>query len=138
MPAVRASHCYGLYIGAGPVYCSGNTTVFVSVASMDDLAQKIPAVGDAGLAFLVAHELGHHIQKLTGRFRVLNALIRNNPSAQRKLALRFELEADCLAGVWASKSPKFAATEGARATMLTSLDAIGDDRVLANAVTCRP
>lgn len=131
VPAVRASHCYGLYIGAGPVYCSGNTTVFVSVATMEDLARKIPAVGDSGVAFLVAHELGHHIQKVTGRFRELNALIRNNPSGHRKLALRFELEADCLAGVWASKSPKFAATDGARAAMLTSLDAIGDDRILS-------
>lgn len=133
VPAVRASHCYGLYIGAGPVYCSGNTTVFVSVASMEDLARKIPGIGDAGLAFLVAHELGHHIQKLTGRFRVLNALVRSNPHGHRKLAQRFELEADCLAGVWASKSPKFAATDGARAAMLTSLDAIGDDRILAPA-----
>ena len=135
VPAVRASHCYGLYIGTGPVYCSGNTTVFVSVATMEDLARKIPAVGDAGLAFLVAHELGHHIQKVTGRFKVLNALIRNNPAAHRGLALRFELEADCLAGVWASKSPKFAATADARSAMLMSLDAIGDDRILSNSGT---
>ena len=128
VPAVRASHCYGLYISAGPVYCSGNTTVFVSVASMEDLEKRIPGIGDAGLAFLVAHELGHHVQKITGRFRTLNALVRANPYLMREYALRFELEADCLAGVWASKSPKFAATENARADMLASLDAIGDDQ----------
>ncbi|MEQ1652358.1 MAG: neutral zinc metallopeptidase [Hyphomicrobium sp.] len=130
--AVRASHCYGLYISPGPVYCSGNTTVFVSVANMEDLAKRIPGIGDAGLAFLVAHELGHHVQKLTGRFRVLSALARATPYHQRELALRFELEADCLAGVWASKSPKFAASEGSRAAMIASLDAIGDDRILAS------
>jgi predicted metalloprotease len=129
--AVRASHCYGLYIGTGPVYCSGNTTVFVSVASMNDLDKRIPGVGDAGLAFLVAHELGHHIQNISGRFRVLNQLVRNDPTRQRELALRFELEADCLAGVWAGKSPKFAATEDARTGIIASIDAIGDDRILA-------
>jgi uncharacterized protein len=132
VPAVRASHCYGLYIGAGPVYCSGNTTVFVSIAAMEDLARKIPAVGDAGLAFLVAHELGHHIQKVTGRFRTLNAMVRNNPNDFRKLTLRFELEADCLAGVWASNSPKFAASAATRAALLTALDAIGDDRIIGS------
>lgn len=128
---VRASHCYGLYIGTGPVYCSGNTTVFVSVASMQDLDKRFPGVGDAGLAFLVAHELGHHIQNISGRFRVLNQLVRNDPSRQRDLSLRFELEADCLAGVWASRSPKFAATEGMRSEIAASLDAIGDDKILA-------
>lgn len=91
--AVRPSHCYGLYISAGPVYCSGNTTVFVSVTSMQDLEKKIPGVGDAGLAFLVAHELGHHVQKITGRFRVFAMLSRANPRHSRELALRFELEA---------------------------------------------
>lgn len=133
VPAVRASHCYGLYLSAGPVYCSGNTTVFVSVANMQDLSKRIPGLGDAGLAFLVAHELGHHVQKLTGRFRTLSALVRATPYHQRELALRFELEADCLAGVWASKSPKFAASEGSRAAMIASLEAIGDDRIQAAA-----
>ena len=79
VPAVRASHCYGLYISPGPVYCSGNTTVFVSVASMEELGKKVPAVGDAGLAFLVAHELGHHVQKVTGRFGVFGTLARLKP-----------------------------------------------------------
>lgn len=130
---VRASHCYGLYIGTGPVYCSGNTTIFVSIASMTDLEKRIPGVGNAGLAFLVAHELGHHIQKMMGRFRILNQLLRNDATRQQELALRFELEADCLAGIWASKSPRFAAADNARAEILASLDAIGDDKILAAA-----
>lgn len=135
VPAVKAAHCYGLYIGAGPVYCSGNATVFVSIASMNELDQQFPAVGDAGLAFLVAHELGHHVQNKLGRFRILNQMARNNIYRQREFALRFELEADCLAGVWASKSPRFAATANARAEIVASLDAIGDDKILAAAGT---
>lgn len=135
VPAVRASHCYGLYIGTGPVYCSGNATVFVSVASMSDLHDRLPAVGDAGLAFLVAHELGHHIQNKLGRFRILNMMAVANMARSREFALRFELEADCLAGIWASKSPKFAASANARAEIEASLEAIGDDKVLAAAGT---
>lgn len=131
--AVKAAHCYGLYIGSGPVYCSGNATVFVSTASLADLERRVPAASGAGLAFLVAHELGHHIQNRLGRFRVLNQLVRADPASSRVLALRFELEADCLAGVWASKSPKLAATEAARASIVASLDALGDDKILATA-----
>ncbi|HPG89827.1 MAG TPA: neutral zinc metallopeptidase [Hyphomicrobium sp.] len=129
--SVRASHCYGLYIGAGPVYCSGNATIFVSVASMNDLDKRFPGVGNAGLAFLVAHEIGHHVQSMMGRFRVINEMARQNMNRQRELALRFELEADCLAGVWAHNSPNFAATEAVRAGIAASVDAIGDDKILA-------
>jgi uncharacterized protein len=137
--AVRASHCYGLYISAGPVYCSGNNTVFVSLNEMERVSNRIAGVGDLGLAFLVAHEFGHHVQKIHGRFRVLSALVRAEPQLQRELSLRFELEADCLAGVWAGKSPKFATLAGAREAMLTAIDAIGDDKVqLASAGLANP
>lgn len=127
---IRPSHCYGLYINAGPVYCSGNSTVFVSLEEMGRLAGRFG--GDpAGLAFLVAHEFGHHVQKLTGRFRVLSSLVRSDPRLQRELSLRFELEADCLAGVWASNSSAFAANANVRRTMLSMIEAIGDDKVQA-------
>lgn len=130
VPKVSSAHCYGLYINPGPVYCSGNATVFVSVAAMKDINRRYPQIGDAGLAFLVAHELGHHVQKLTGRFRLLSRMMRAEPRRQRELALRFELEADCLAGVWAARSPRFASAVESREMMLRSLQAIGDDRVL--------
>lgn len=137
--AVRASHCYGLYISPGPVYCSGNNTVFVSLSEMERVSSRIAGVGDLGLAFLVAHELGHHVQKVRGRFRALSALVRAAPQLQRELSLRFELEADCLAGIWAGKSPKFATLAGAREAMLTAIDAIGDDKVqLASAGLVNP
>lgn len=126
--AVRPSHCYGLYVGTGPVYCSGNNTVFVSLAEMDRLSTRLGSAADEGYAFLVAHELGHHVQKIIGRFRVLSALMRESPHLQRELVIRFELEADCLAGVWAGNSPGYAKDEGVRAGILGALDAIGDDK----------
>ena len=126
--AVRPSHCYGLYVGTGPVYCSGNNTVFVSLAEMDRLSTRLGSAADEGYAFLVAHELGHHVQKIIGRFRVLSALMRESPHLQRELVIRFELEADCLAGVWAGNSPSYARDESVRAGILGALDAIGDDK----------
>lgn len=131
VPRVSAAHCYGLYINPGPVYCSGNATVFLSVAAMEDIQRRYPDVGDAGLAFLVAHELGHHIQKVTGRFALLGAMMRQDPRNARRFTLQFELEADCLAGVWAANSPRFAAGADERRAMTASLQAIGDDRILA-------
>lgn len=130
--AIRPSHCYGLYVGTGPVYCSGNNTVFVSTEEMNRLSQRLGSSADAGMAFLVAHELGHHVQKITGRFRTLQAMARANPEHVRQLSMRFELEADCLAGVWAGNSPAFAKVETIRAGIFGTLDAIGDDKVRAS------
>lgn len=129
VPNIRPSHCYGLYVGTGPVYCSGNSTVFVSVAEIDKLVERFGTSAENGLAFLVAHELGHHVQKLNGRFRILSALVRANPNLQRELTVRFELEADCLAGVWAGNSPRFATADAVRTDIIKTIDAIGDDKV---------
>ncbi len=129
---VRPSHCYGLYVGSGPVYCSGNNTVFVSLEEMQRLSLRLGPTAGAGLAFLVAHELGHHVQKILGRFRVLQALVRENPRLQRELSVRFELEADCLAGVWAGNSPVFARSETERSNIISTLGAIGDDQMRAS------
>lgn len=130
--AVRPSHCYGLYVGSGPVYCSGNNTVFVSLEEMQRLSLRLGPTAGSGLAFLVAHELGHHVQKILGRFRVLQALVRENPKLQRELSVRFELEADCLAGVWAGNSPVFAQSETERSNIIGTLGAIGDDQMRAS------
>lgn len=129
VPDIRPSHCYGLYVGTGPVYCSGNNTVFVSLSAMTELAGRIDATDNTGLAILVAHELGHHIQKMTGRFRVLSQMARAMPEDMRALSLKFELEADCLAGVWARQSGGFGARVDVREDMRAALAAIGDDRI---------
>lgn len=130
--AIRPSHCYGLYVGTGPVYCSGNNTVFVSTEEMQRLAERLGTTAEAGMAFLVAHELGHHVQKITGRFRALQSMAREQPNNIRQLSIRFELEADCLAGVWAGNSPVFARTDAVKSGILGTLDAIGDDKVRAS------
>lgn len=129
VPKVSAAHCYGLYVGAGPVYCSGNGTVFVSLDEMTRLGDRFGAMADAGIAFLIAHEFGHHVQFVNGRFDLLARMVREEPERRRELSVRFELEADCLAGMWAVQSPTFAAGETTRTEMLTSLNLVGDDKV---------
>jgi uncharacterized protein len=124
---VSGAHCYGIYISAGPVYCTGNGTVFASLDEFDRIAARFGAKADAGLAFLVAHEYGHHIQLINGRFGLVRQLIRDAPERRREISLRFELEADCLAGVWAARSRTFAAGAETRSDILSSLDAVGDD-----------
>ena len=129
VPKVTASHCYGLYINSGPVYCSGNSTVFVSLQELDKLAQRFDAGANAALAFLMAHEFGHHIQMSAGRFRLLSQMIRKDPARRREYVMRLELEADCLAGVWAGRSQSFAATQRVKAELLQALALVGDDHV---------
>ena len=128
---VQATHCYGLYISAGPVYCSANNTVFVSLDEMLRLEHKLPGFGDEGLTLLVAHEFGHHVQKLSGRFRLLSSMMHENPGAERDLVRRFELEADCLAGFWAGHSHAELAGPVQRQALLRAAEAIGDDRTAA-------
>jgi uncharacterized protein len=134
VPKVKATHCYGLYVSAGPVYCSGNNTVFVSLDEMRRLQTALPGFGDGGLTLLVAHELGHHVQKITGRFRLLSAMMRTDPENARELIRRFELEADCLAGLWAGHSRFELSEPSGRPALIAAAEAIGDDRAVASGI----
>lgn len=135
VPKLQATHCYGLYVSPGPVYCSANNTVFVSLEEMQRLEIRLPGFGEGGLALLVAHEFGHHIQKLTGRFRLLSNMIRTKPGEERDLVRRFELEADCLAGLWAGHSRSALAAPAQRQSLLQAAESIGDDRTATGAAT---
>ena len=93
-------NCYGLYTGDGPAYCSGNRTVFVGTAAANRLMAKFGPQAEAGITFLIGHEIGHHIQNLNGRFHALSQAIYSSPDDGPDYVRRFELQADCLAGVW--------------------------------------
>jgi len=134
VPKVKATHCYGLYVSAGPVYCSANNTVFVSLDEMLRLEKTLPGFGEGGLALLVAHELGHHVQKVAGRFQLLSSLMRSNQGHERDLMRRFELEADCLAGLWAGHSRSRLTAPETRAVLADAAAAIGDDRAASAGV----
>ena len=124
---ISPMNCYGLYAGEGPVYCSGNVTVFIGTEAADRLMVKLGAHGGAGITFLVGHEIGHHIQNLHGRFRFLKGVIRADPDNMIESIRRFELEADCLAGVWIRASKAWSRSSRFKVDMMAALKTIGDE-----------
>jgi hypothetical protein len=124
-------NCYGLYTGDGPAYCSGNRTVFVGTAAANRLMTKFGPQAEAGITFLIGHEIGHHIQNLNGRFHALSQAIYASPEDGPEYVRRFELQADCLAGVWIHDSAAWATSDQFRADLLAVLSDIGDDKILA-------
>lgn len=124
-------NCYGLYAGDGPVYCSGNRTVFVGTAAASKLMVKFGPQAEAGITFLIGHEIGHHIQNINGRFHALSQAIYSNPQDGPEYVRRFELQADCLAGVWVHDSTAWSSSDQFRADLLAVLSDIGDEKLLA-------
>ena len=124
------SNCFGLYAGEGPVYCSGNRTVFVGTHEANRLMARFGPRGEAGLTFLIGHEMGHHIQNIHGRFHLLNNVIARAPAARSYLVRRFELEADCYAGVWIQASPEWSNSARFRSDLIEVLSTMGDDSIL--------
>lgn len=125
------NNCYGLYTGDGPAYCSGNRTVFVGTTFANNLMGKFGPQAEAGITFLIGHEIGHHIQNIYGRFHALGQAIYASPQNGPEYVRRFELQADCLAGVWVHDSPKWAGSDQFRADLLAVLSDIGDDKLMA-------
>jgi len=124
------ANCYGLYAGEGPAYCSGNRTVFVGTHEANRLMARFGPHGEAGITFLIGHEMGHHIQNIYGRFHLLHRIIARMPGARTDLVRRFELEADCYAGVWIQASPAWARSARFRSDLLTVLAGMGDESIL--------
>jgi hypothetical protein len=127
------TNCYGLYAGEGPAYCSGNHTIFVGTAAANRLMARFGSQGEAGITFLIGHEMGHHIQNIYGRFHLLNHVLARAPANRADLMRRFELEADCYAGVWIHSSAAWANSSRFRAELAEVLNSIGDENVLGRA-----
>ena len=120
-------NCYGLYAGEGPAYCSGNRTVFIGTEAAEQQMVKFGPHGGAGIAFLVGHEIGHHIQNMHGRFRFLGRAIRSSPDNAADAVRRFELEADCLAGMWIHASKAWSNSRRFKTDIMAALKTIGDE-----------
>ena len=91
----------------GPFYCPGDSKVYLDLEFFDTLSKRMGAPGDFAQAYVVAHEVGHHLQNLMGITGKVDAMRGRVPEAQMNaLSVRVELQADCLAGVWAHHSQK--------------------------------
>ena len=115
----------------GPFYCPGDRKVYLDLSFFRDLDQRFGAPGDFAQAYVVAHEVGHHIQTLTGLSdRVASARQQSGRSGANALSVRQELQADCYAGVWGHHAARDNLLEpGDAEEGLRAAAAIGDDRL---------
>ena len=116
----------------GPFYCPPDHRVYLDLSFFDDLRMRFGASGDFAQAYVISHEVGHHVQSLLGITQKLTELqARVSPSERNKLSVRMELQADCLAGVWAHQAHKSRQIleAGDIEEGLNAASAIGDDRI---------
>jgi predicted metalloprotease len=104
--------------------------VYLDLGFFDELQQKFGATGDFARAYVLAHELGHHVQHLAGTDARVRQAQESNPSAANELSVRLELQADCFAGVWAhSTDQRKLLQQGDVEEALGAASAVGDDRI---------
>ena len=132
----------GCGVGAaemGPFYCPADGRVYVDLGFFKELEQRFGAPGDFAQAYVIAHEVGHHVQTLLGLDRAKRAAGRNAEGAEGA-SVRLELQADCLAGIWAhsAQQRKFVGKDGTAVPLLDPGDieegmgaaaSVGDDRL---------
>jgi len=131
------SACGRAQSATGPFYCPADRRVYIDLSFFDELQRRFRAPGDFAQAYVLAHELGHHVQTLLGTESRMRQLQSADPSRRNELSVRLELQADCYAGVWghhASASGRAAAgkvelEDGDVEEALNAAAAIGDDRI---------
>ena len=114
----------------GPFYCPLDQTVYIDLSFYDDLRERLGAPGDFAQAYVIAHEVGHHVQNLLGTMEQVQQM-RGEQSGANSMAVRLELQADCYAGLWAhhAERAKPMLESGDVEEALTAASAIGDDRL---------
>ena len=116
----------------GPFYCPGDQKVYIDLAFYRDLKDRFKAPGEFAQAYVIAHEVGHHVQNLLGiAEKVHTTQQRVGKAEANALSVRMELQADCLAGVWGKRTDtmKNVLEPGDLEAALTAASAIGDDRL---------
>ncbi|GLU57319.1 KPN_02809 family neutral zinc metallopeptidase [Dyadobacter frigoris] len=126
------SACGGASSAMGPFYCPADEKVYIDLSFCDELRDKFNAPGDFAVAYVVAHEVGHHVQNLMGiSDQLQQQRQRLSEEDYNKLSVKLELQADFLAGVWANHAQKMSniLEPGDLEAALTAANAIGDDKL---------
>jgi uncharacterized protein len=126
------SACGFAQAAVGPFYCPRDQKVYIDLSFLEDLNNRFRAPGDFAQAYVIAHEVGHHVQKLLGiADRVDTLRSRVGESQANRLSVMLELQADCLAGVWAYQADRSRGIleQGDIEEALNAASAIGDDRL---------
>ena len=114
----------------GPFYCPGDGKVFIDLGFYDELSRRFGAPGDFAQAYVLAHEIGHHVQNLLGIERQVRARQSADPEGANQVQVRMELQADCLAGVWGHEAERLGILEaGDVEEGMGAAAAVGDDRL---------
>ena len=115
---------------SGPFYCPGDNKVYIDLSFYDELHSRFGASGDFAQAYVIAHEIGHHIQNVLGIDNQMRRAQQQRPDLANQLSVRLELQADCLAGVWGhSTAQRNLLEQGDIEEGLNAAAAIGDDRI---------
>jgi predicted metalloprotease len=127
---VTRSGCGTAQSATGPFYCPEDEKVYIDLGFFQELRDKFGAPGEFAQAYVLAHEVGHHVQKLLGTEGQVRQLSRGAPAEARPLSVRLELQADCYAGVWAhSTEQRKIIDESDVSEGLRAAAAVGDDRL---------
>jgi predicted metalloprotease len=129
---VVQSACGTAQSAVGPFYCSGDNMVYIDLSFYDDLKTRFGAPGDFAQAYVIAHEVGHHVQNLLGTSQKVHAARQSSSEAQANaMSVRLELQADCYAGIWAhhADASRQLLESGDVEEGMAAATAIGDDRL---------
>lgn len=126
--AVSTGGCGNASSAVGPFYCPADQRVYLDLSFYKDMERQLGATGDFAWAYVIAHEMGHHVQKQTGVSDEVAAQRRSDPGGAEGISVRTELQADCYAGVWASTV--FDQLEpGDLDEAFNAAEAVGDDHI---------
>ena len=124
------SACGMAQSASGPFYCPGDEKVYIDLGFYDELKQRFGAPGEFAQAYVLAHEIGHHVQKLIGVEQKVHAAQEQNPRAANQLSVDLELQADCFAGVWGHSTDQRKLLDPRDVKEgLAAAAAVGDDRL---------
>jgi predicted metalloprotease len=139
----RGSTTSGCGVGQaamGPFYCPADQKAYIDLGFYQELKQRLGAPGDFAQAYVIAHELGHHVQNLLGDSDRVHAASASQRDGERGLSVRLELQADCYAGIWGHGTQRRDILEaGDLEEAFKAASAIGDDALQKQATgTVRP
>jgi hypothetical protein len=124
------SGCGMAQSGMGPFYCPADEKVYIDLAFYNELARRFGAPGDFAQAYVLAHEIGHHVQKVIGVEQQVRQMQQARPNLANRLSVAMELQADCFAGIWGhSTARRDILEEGDIEEGLRAAGSIGDDRI---------
>ena len=126
-----SSGCGNTPSTVGPFYCPADRKVYLDLPFMEQLQQQLGANGDFAQAYIVAHEIGHHVQNLLGVMDDVDRGRQEDPGSANELSVRLELQADCLAGIWghSANAQGDLLEPGDLEEGLNAAAAVGDDRI---------